>query len=315
MELEKIITKTQDFLSIKEEIVSSKISKSILLITKDEQYSFEFSLMLASLLFNDGKLIENENHLKVRSLSHPDLKIYPQKDRLMVADSDNIVEEGAIKPIFADKKIFIIRNIDNGMEQAQNKLLKTLEEPANNVYFILTTSNINQVLPTIRSRCNKIELKKLSPEITGSLCQGDGLVAALCDGYAGRAVKLAGNEKLHGLFDCVLNVVTRMKNSKQVLNYSKQLASYREDFDLIIEILSTILEDLLFVKVGKLNRVRLKDEIKQLQAVEGEYTTKAIAQIQKLLDGATKEMGYNCNFTVVIENLLLNILEVKYICR
>ena len=315
MELEKIITNTQDFQSIKEEILSSKISKSILLITKDEHYSFEFSLMISSLLFNNGHLCENEHHLKMKSLSHPDLKIYPQKDKLMVADSDSIVEEGSIKPIFADKKVFIIRNIDNGMEQAQNKLLKTLEEPANNVYFILTTSNINQVLPTIRSRCSKIELKKLSPQVASSLCQGDALAGALCDGYAGRAVALAQNEKLHNIFDATLNIITKMKNSKQVLTFSKQISLYKDSFNLIVEILSTVLEDLLFVKVGKLNRVRLKEYVKQLQDVEGDYSVRAISEIRKLIDNATKEMGYNCNFSVVVENLLLNILEVKYICR
>lgn len=315
MELEKIISQSQDFLNLQTEITNNSISKSILLITKDEQYSFEFALLLSSLLFNDGKLEQNENFVKVKNFCHPDLKIYPQKDKIMVADSDSIVEEASIKPIFANKKIFIIKNIDKGMEQAQNKLLKTLEEPANNVYFILTTSNVNQVLPTIRSRCNKIELGKLSKSVTNSLCNGDDLVSALCDGYAGKALILSQNEQLHTLFEKVLGVVTKMKTSKTVLAFSKSLANFKDSFNLIIEMLSTIFEDMLFIKTGKTKFVKLQSHIAELKAVEGEYTVQAISEIRKLLDGAVKEMLFNCNFTVVLENLLLNILEVKYICR
>ncbi|MBO5394403.1 MAG: hypothetical protein J6A28_00665, partial [Clostridia bacterium] len=193
--------------------------------------------------------------------------------------------------------------------------LKTLEEPANNVYFILTTSNINQVLPTIRSRCSKIELAKLPQKVAHVLCGGDDLVSALADGYAGKALSLVQREDLHKLFDSTLAVVTNLKNSKKLLSFSKELAVFKNDFNLIIEILSLIFEDLLFIKVGKVFHVRFKNVLPQLQAVESEYTITAISEIRKLLDGAVREMLYNCNFTIVLENLLLNILEVKYICR
>lgn len=315
MELEKIIVASEDLSNLQKEIENGKISKSILLITKDEHYSYEFACLFAAMLFNDGKMEENENYFKVKNLSHPDLKIYPQKDKIMVADSDNIVEESSIKPIFADKKIFILRNIDEGTEQAQNKLLKTLEEPASNVYFILTTGNINQVLPTIRSRCNKIELSKLSQKIVKDLCDGDELIAALSDGYAGKALLLKQNQNLHKIFDSSLAVISKMKNSKNLLSFSKDLLTYKNDFNLIVEIWSVIFEDMLFIKAGKSSRVKLKEIVPQLQEVEGEYTIRAIGEIRKLLDGAVREMSFNCNFTLIVENLLLNILEVKYICR
>lgn len=315
MELEKIIKNSQDFLSLQNELQNGTMAKSILLITKDEQYSFEFATLLASLIFNKGQMQENENYYKTVSFSHPDLKCYPLKDKIMVADSDSIVEESSIKPIFADKKVFIIRNIDNAMEQAQNKLLKTLEEPANNVYFILTTKNINLVLPTIRSRCAKIELSKLSQKEIDALGMFDGLVSGLCDGYAGKAIALSEKANLQKIFDSTLAVITNMKNSKRLLAFSKELVSFKDDFSLIIEIMSVIFEDMLFIKVGKKDKVRLKDYVAKLQDVEGEYTIEAISHIRKLLDEAVKEMQFNCNFTLVIENLLLNILEVKFVCR
>ena len=255
---------------------------------------------------------------KVQCDSHPDLKTFPAKERLMVADSENIVQESVIKPIFANKKVFIIKNIENGMEAAQNKLLKTLEEPASNVYFILTTSNINLVLPTIRSRCNKVELGKVSDKIIMELLSGDensSLITSLSDGCVGKAIELAKKENLIQVFSACKDIICRLKSSKEVLSYSKRLLSFKDDFKLIIEIFSIILEDLLMIKSGCKQSVRLKTYLNDLSQIESEYTIKAIVEIRSILDKAVKEMEYNCNFTVVFENLLLNILEVKYICR
>lgn len=315
MELEKIIVQTEDFLSLQKDICDGKLAKTILLITQDEYYSYEFARILASCIFNEGDLQESQHSLKVKALSHPDLKIYPQKEKLMVADSESIVEESSIKPIFADKKIIIIKNIDNAMEQAQNKLLKTLEEPASNVHFILTTTSLDKVLPTIRSRCNKIELSLIPQAQTKKLCEGDELVAVLSQGYVGKVLTLKEKENLKNLFDSVFSCITSLKSSKQLLTFSKKLSLFKEDFNIIVEIFSLIMEDILFIKTGKKNRINFKENLSATQMVESEYTLKAVNEIRKLLDKAVKEMSFNCNFTLVIENLLLNILEVKYLCR
>ena len=318
MELEKIIASSADFLNIVEEIKSGKLAKSILLISKDELYAFQFAKLLASSIFAGGEVMQDEHFEKVQALAHPDLKIYPAKDRLMVADSDNIVEESAVKPIFANKKVFIIKHIDNGLEQAQNKLLKTLEEPASNVFFILTTSNLHLVLPTIRSRCNKIELGKLPLSTIKPIFVGYenvDLILALSEGYLGKALALAKKENLGQIFDAVMSVVCKMKTSKYLLQFSKKLIDLKENLNFLLEIMSMIFEDLLLIKAGKSNRARFKNYVQELKFVEGEYSVKAIAQIRSLIDNAVKELSYSGNATVVLENLLLNILEVKYICR
>lgn len=317
MKLDDIILTSQDFLSLKEEIERGSISKSILLFSKDNVYASNFAKMLAVLLLNDGKLQENENYLKVNVNSHPDVKIYPTKEKLLVADSQDIVMEAYIKPIFADKKVFIIKNIDLSMESAQNKLLKILEEPPQNVYFILTCASASLVLPTIKSRCNKIELSK--PSISQikemfSSSENLNLVSALSDGLIGKAEMLSNKRNLKELFEAVLSIITNMKTSKQVLFFSSKINAFKENFNLIIEILSLIIEDLLLLKAGKQN-IRFKDYKSALMQVEGDYTVKAICEIQNLLNKAVKEVYYNANTTVVLENLMLNILEVKYICR
>ncbi len=317
--LEEIISSSAEFKRLCEEFDNGKMAKTLLLLSKDEKYVFEFARLLSSKILNgiSGDLKGSDNYVKVMADSHPDLKIYPTKDKLLVADSENIVFESSVKPIFSDRKVFIIKNIENSMEASQNKLLKTLEEPENNVYFILTSSNINAVLPTIRSRCNKVELGKLGKgELKAYLveCENRELILALSEGYIGQAEKLMNMDNLESLFRDVFALVAKLKSSKEILFYSKAVSAYFGDFDLIIKILSLIFEDLLYIKAN-LKDLHLIEQRDILTNISDEFTIKAIIEINKLIDNAVKEVSYNCNLTLVFENLLLNILEVKYLCR
>lgn len=311
--LEGIIRESEDFAKFSEKAERGDLAKTILLISKDGDYAFEFARLLSCLIFGEG-----EHYQKVLAGSHPDLKVYPTKDRLLVADSEEIVFESAVKPIFAGKKVFIIREIDKAMEQAQNKLLKTLEEPENNVYFILTTSNVDLVLPTIRSRCEKTFLGKLGEDVIGEFVgsgENSDLAIALSEGLIGRAESLVRKSQLKGLFESVLEVVTKLKSSRDMLRYSKAIAGFSGEQNLILTCFAVIMEDLLYLKSGNDKEVRLKSYAERLSKVKDEYSFRAISEIRGLIDKASREIMFNCNFVVVLENLILNILEVKYLCR
>lgn len=317
MTIKDIILSSGDFISLQREIQEKKNANTIMLISKDEDYSFEFARLLSCLIFNGGEWIMNENFVKVNANSHPDLKIYPTKNQLLVADSEEIVSESSVKPIFADKKIFIIKGIEKSMEASQNKLLKTLEEPSKDAYFILTTSNLNLVLPTIKSRCNKVELAKIDKDIILNLISSENneIVACLSDGLIGRAQKLSKIKNLKVLFDGVVDCLTRLSSSKDVLVFAKKLLPFKDDFDLLIEIFSVLIEELIYILSDKVNLIKLPSFRERLERVKNDYSFEALIEIQKLIANAVKEMSYNCNFTLVIENLLLNILEVKYLCK
>lgn len=314
--LEEIILQSGDFKEFEAKARRGDFPKTVMLISKDNDYAFEFAKFLSCLVF-DGEMSKGENYLKVTAGAHPDLKVYPSKDRLVVADSQEIVFESTVKPIFANKKVFIIKDIDKALEGAQNKLLKTLEEPNKNVHFILTASNSNLVLPTIRSRCVKIELKKIGLKQLEGFIEGENssLACALSDGFVGKAIWLNDKKELKPLFESVIAIVTKLKSSKDMLPYSKTILSFNESSDLVLSILSLIMEDLLYIKSGKEDGVRLKEYLDLLKSVEREYSVKAIVEIRALIDKAVKETMFNCSLVVVLENLILNILEVKYLCR
>ncbi len=316
--LRDAIAKTSDFEALKREQENNKLAKSILFISKDSLFSFEFCKQTACLIFDGKACGECENCQKVDLNAHPDLKTYPQKEKLLVADSEEIVMESFVKPVFANKKVFIIRNIDEAMEVAQNKLLKILEEPPTNVYFLLTCASLDKVLPTIRSRCNKIELKKLDDQVISELMNkvdNLDLVLAVSGGQIGKAEELAKKRNFSELCKDCLSVLTKMNSSKQVLTYSKKLQSYKDDYLLIFDILSVLLGDMLKIKAGKRELVKFKSYENELANVASDYTIRAICEIVNLLDQVIKEKTYNVNQTLSLENFLLNILEVKYLCK
>lgn len=312
----EIIAQTDDFKLIRNEIDKDMLSKTVLLESKDSLYLSYFAKTLA-IYIEDRKIEEDSsNYIKILNEVHGDVLFFPKKDKLLVADSEQIIEESFIKPTSAPKKIFIINNIDNSMESAQNKLLKILEEPPRNVFFILTCQNIEKVLPTVRSRCNKIELKKLEKNVIVSQINYQGNVDKIInssDGLLGQAIYFSQMKDFENLYDLSIGILINLKNTKQVLEYSKKLEVYFDRFDIILNILGFALEDILYYKYGLNNNLRFSEEL--LKTVSDEYSIKAISQIQNLIDKAYKEKSFNVNTITVIENLLLKILEVKFLCK
>ncbi|PIW68610.1 MAG: DNA polymerase III subunit delta' [Candidatus Omnitrophica bacterium CG12_big_fil_rev_8_21_14_0_65_42_8] len=102
---------------------------------------------------------------KINSSNHPDVFII-QKEKeagfIKIDKIRDIIYQASLKPYEAGKKIFIINNAEDMNEESQNALLKILEEPRENQIFILTTSAVSGLLPTVISRCKAVKFNLLS---------------------------------------------------------------------------------------------------------------------------------------------------------
>ncbi len=110
--------------------------------------------------------------MQAKSHNHPDIKyITHEKASISVDDiREQLNNDISIKPYSSNYKIYIIPDSNKMTEQAQNALLKTIEEPPAYAVIILITDNISGLLPTIQSRCVTLNLKPLSNnEIAGYL--------------------------------------------------------------------------------------------------------------------------------------------------
>lgn len=121
--------------------------------------------------------------------------------KIRVADSRELLHNAYRKPFQAQRSVYIILNADMMLREAQNALLKLLEEPPSSAILLLTAANLQAVLPTVRSRCQPVRLMAYSAhEVRLALTQaGIGeraaeLSAALSGGNVRRAIGFAEME-------------------------------------------------------------------------------------------------------------------------
>ena len=102
---------------------------------------------------------------KILNDIHPDVLSFPKNKSFVVDDAKSIIEELNVIPMLSNIKIFIINNFNKATVQAQNKLLKSIEEPPKNVIFLINATSLESILPTIQSRTQKFELLPLNTNV------------------------------------------------------------------------------------------------------------------------------------------------------
>lgn len=145
---------------IKEQIFNKNKIKHAILLFGDENTSFETANFLAKALLCMGIGQTPCNTCsacnKIQKNIHPDVKIISSdkaKNSFHVQKVREIKSDAYTAPNESRHKVFILKNAQTMTVQAQNAILKLLEEPPKNVIFILTCKNKQELLPTVISRC------------------------------------------------------------------------------------------------------------------------------------------------------------------
>lgn len=206
-------------------------------------------------------------------------------------------------------------------QAAQNKLLKTLEEPPQDVIFFLLTSNEQAMLDTVRSRVRKIALECFSPDVvyneifkkTGSSETAE--VAAACSGgMLGKADKIAADEGYKLIYSEAFDILFKLTKSSDVAPLLGRKVFVRENFGILLDVMSIIFRDVLVadgdgeISVGTFE----KENVKKLAA---EFSAEAVGKIIYLINDERKKLFFNVSQTAVAENLLMGILQIKYNCK
>jgi DNA polymerase III subunit delta' len=122
---------------------------------------------LAAELLAEGEADPASTRARVMSGAHPDLTwVVPSgAHEILVSDIDEPVISAASKtPFESSRRVFVIERADELGDEAANRMLKTLEEPASFVHLILLTDRVGEILPTIRSRCQAVRFEPPSEE-------------------------------------------------------------------------------------------------------------------------------------------------------
>jgi DNA polymerase-3 subunit delta' len=159
---------------------------------------------VAATLLAEGSADVESARNRVMSGAHPDLTwVAPSgAHEMLVSDIAGPVISAASKTPFESlRRVFVIERVDELGDEAANRMLKTLEEPASFVHLILLTDRLVEVLPTIRSRCQLVRFEAPSVASVAARLAESGLAAEVADacarlslGDAGQAAELAGDE-------------------------------------------------------------------------------------------------------------------------
>lgn len=323
LEFDELIFKSRAYNIVSQDTKLGRISHAYLFLSKDENYLYKFSENIAKLLIN---LNENENigknNLRIEKHIHPDVKFFGLDKNIDSATATELVESTNYSPFESDKKIYLLFNVQNMNESAQNKILKTIEEPPKNTYFLLLGSSASKLLPTIISRVKQVELDEISSNDIASLLIKNGISetkAHICadsaNGNASFAEKLANDDSFIDFYNQIVSALFEINGSRDVLKYSVYFNGKNIDKKEFLDILMMLARDVSMIISKSENLVINKNCITKLKVVAAmlnlDATTTIIAECLK----QKKNLEFNVNQTSVVDSVLFKIAEVKVKCR
>lgn len=260
--------------------------------------------------------------MQVESGNHPDIiKVTHEKASIGVDDIRiQVNNDIGIKPYSSPYKIYIIDDADKMTEQAQNALLKTIEEPPSYAIILLLTSNSNKLLPTILSRCVTLNLKMISTDrIKEYLMKNYNtpdylaeLSATFAQGNIGKAVNYASSDEFIKIKEEVLHLLKYIDDMEiyEIIEAIKKLSEHKLEINDYIDLMILWYRDVLMFKVTKNPNVLLyKDEYKFIAKQASMRNYEGIENIINAMDKAKVRLNANVNFDIAIELMLLTLKE------
>lgn len=274
---------------------------------------------------SDGEKPCGQCHSCKQALSgnQPDIiKVTHEKPNTIGVDDvrGQINNDMGIKPYSSPYKIYIMNEAEKMTPQAQNALLKTLEEPpAYGIIFLLTT-NVNSMLQTILSRCVVLNMKPVRDEVMREYLMTQLQVpdyrAEVCIAFArgnvGKAKMLASSEDFETIKEEAISLLKYIvdMDTAEVVAAIKKISEYQMDMNDYFDIISIWYRDvLLFKATNEASHLVFKNEISQIRKVAGRTSYEGIERVLIALEKAKQRLDANVNFDLTMELLLLEIKE------
>ena len=255
---------------------------------------------------------------QAESHNHPDIK-YITHDKTSISVNDireQLNNDISIKPYSSEYKIYIIPDANKMTEQAQNALLKTIEEPPVYAIIILLTENCDSLLPTIRSRCvtltmNPIEKDKICTYLENKFQlepEQAQIAANYCQGNIGKAIRFASSSDFIEMKNQVLKLLKNLDSMDiaSIIDTIIEFSTHKNDINDYLDLMLLWYRDVLMFKVTKdANLLLYSDEYSAIseQATKRDYEN--IENIIAAIDKAKVRLKANVNFDVTIELMIL----------
>lgn len=225
-----------------------------------------------------------------------------------------------IKPYSSPYKIYIVDEAEKLTVQAQNALLKTIEEPPAYAVIMLLTTNTGMLLPTILSRCVTLDLKPVSsklikeylmekleiPEYRADIC------TAFSQGNVGKARKLALSDSFGEMLEHALHLVKYISEMEvaDLIEDLKKINTYKMDISDYLDLLMVWYRDVLLFKATRdADSLIFSDELISIRQKAKESSYEGLECIINALGKAKIRLNANVNFDMAMELLLLTMKE------
>ena len=250
---------------------------------------------------------------KVDSGNHPDLQfIRPEGSLLKIGQIRELQKQIIYEPLEASRKVYILTDVERMTEEAENCLLKTLEEPPASSVLILLTSNMRVLLPTTRSRCQILQFHPIpTQELVKTLVEKFSVppehattLAITADGAIGKA--LTQLEKGGTLAEEVPEI---LKTTDRLAAF--RLAEHLKDNPETLGELVTWYRDLLFLQQSAPSELITHiHSLRELQSIVPRYSRLRLQQaIQTIFDTKSLIENTNTNATLALEVMCLKLLK------
>lgn len=255
--------------------------------------------------------------------NNPDI-IYIKPDKPTTLSIDHIREslvgDVSIKPYSYSHKIYIVEDAQLMNVQAQNAILKTIEEPPEYAVIMLLTTNADGFLQTVRSRCITLEMQPLKIEqikhYLMNKCevvdyQAD-ISASMSGGNLGKAMEFAVSTEFSEMLSEVISLLKYIKDMQayEVVLAVKRALEYKFRVEDYLDLMTLWFRDVLFYKVTlDANRLIFKDEILTIKKHAESSSYNGIERIIKAIEKAKTRLKANVNFDITIEMMFLTIRE------
>ena len=260
---------------------------------------------------------------QIESGNHPDYRpVVREKATLGVKEiREQVTADVQIKPYSSAYKIYFIDEAEKMTEEAQNALLKTIEEPPEYAVFLLAVSRQELLLQTILSRCVLLPFYPVATEkVKRFLMETKGIpdylaegAAAFSGGFVGRAVRFAESEEFTEQRKDVLHLVKYIDEMTmaEIMENVKLFSAKKDAADGYLDMMLLWYRDVLLYKATRdANRLMFRDETEAIASQASKRSFENLQGITEALEQVKQRMKSNVNFENALELLLLYMKEV-----
>ncbi len=257
-------------------------------------FAIEFSKMI--LCQGKDKPCEScKSCVEFNSNNNPDFFIIEPDGNSLKIDQIRDMQKNILeKPINGSKRVYIINDAEKMTKEAQNCLLKTLEEPQDFIVIILISSNENSILSTVKSRCTKVYFQNINSsdlslfiEEKNNTINFDKNMLELCNGSISKTIEVIDKKQL---LDQLMKFVHSINEVDKIsfINKSEFFYENKSDINLILEYMYVLLFEMIDSNTSR--------KLNCIKAME-------------VIDNAKKKLANSNNYDMTIDDMLIKIWE------